>query len=109
MRLGISQVSPAYTWLASTPAYPIDLTDRAHGRQCCRNRHADRHHEHRSSLHRYLPPHHGMQQVYTKIAAAPANRPIRLLQGVYSGLNIQVSWETSVIPSPRHKKGKSEA
>jgi len=27
-----------------------------------------------------------------------------LIMGVYSGLNIQVSWETSVIPSPRHKK-----
>ena len=26
-----------------------------------------------------------------------------LIMGVYSGLNIQVSWETQIVPSPRHK------
>jgi hypothetical protein len=27
-----------------------------------------------------------------------------LIMGVFSGLNIQVSWETQLVPSPRHKK-----
>lgn len=27
-----------------------------------------------------------------------------LVMGVFSGLNIQVSWETQLVPSPRHKK-----
>ena len=27
-----------------------------------------------------------------------------LIMGVFSGLNLQVSWETQVVPSPRHKK-----
>lgn len=26
-----------------------------------------------------------------------------LIMGVFSGLNIQVSWETQLVPSPRHK------
>jgi hypothetical protein len=26
-----------------------------------------------------------------------------LIMGVFSGLNIQVSWSTQLVPSPRHK------
>jgi len=28
-----------------------------------------------------------------------------LIMGVFSGLNIQVSWETQIVSSPRHKVG----
>jgi hypothetical protein len=31
-----------------------------------------------------------------------------LIMGVFSGLNIQVSWETQIVSSPRHKVSQTD-